>query len=129
MAPISAPTVPNLLSIHPSVPRQMDASSGLNPELLEAQIRINARAMDEIEALKEERKQMMALQEKTAKEKQVLTVKFDKANEQLQFLVKKLGKRDNVSKDKNGPNNGGDGPNGDGDTSKENKAPTNGNQN
>lgn len=42
---------------------------GLDPDLLEAQIKINTKSMEEIEALKEERMRMAAAHEKIFKER------------------------------------------------------------
>lgn len=74
--------------------------------------------MGQIDALKEEKKKfldeknrLIALNEQLSKEKKVFGVKLTKANEQLQYLKKKMGKRDNED-DTN-----------DGDATKENQSP------
>lgn len=120
VAPISSKTLPNLLPMVPSALREKKSFSGLDHGLLEAQIELNARALEQIDALKEERNQMAAMQEKLAKEKEMLAVKFNRANEQLQYMVKKMEKRGNASKENIQPN--------DGDISMQNKQPNDGNQ-
>lgn len=74
--------------------------------------------MGQIDALKEEKKKMLeeknrliAMNEQLSKEKKVFDVKMTRANEQLQYLKKKIGKRDNDDDTK------------DGDATKENQSP------
>lgn len=109
VAPIQR-SIPNLLPAAPvqsSTPNNRRMFSGLDHGLLEAQIRINSNIMKEIEELKEDRKKVAALHEKTAKEKEMLTIKYTKTNEQLQYMVKKFGKRDDTSKENRNPNGNG----------------------
>lgn len=120
MAPISGPPVPNLLPIVPNASREQRPFSGLDHGLLEAQIKLNTRALEQIDALKEERQQMVAMQEKMAKEKEMLAIKFAKANEQLQYMIKKFEKRNNASKENIQPK--------DGDNSLQNTQKSDGNQ-
>lgn len=64
--------------------------------MLVAQIKINTKVMAEIDALKAEREAMMAMNEKSSKANQVLTTRLANANEQLQYLKKKIDKRPSV---------------------------------
>lgn len=117
VAPIQR-SVPNLLPAAPGqsgTPNNRRTFSGLDHGLLEAQIRINSNIMKKIEELKEDRKKFAALQEKTAKEKEMLAMKYTRANEQLQYMMKKFGKRNDASKENQNPNgNGGSKKNDDG---------------
>lgn len=60
--------------------------------------------IDQINELKQERERNAALYEKSAKEKQLLAMKFSKANEQLSYMMKKFGKRVDSSKENRNPN-------------------------
>lgn len=61
---------------------------------------MNTKIIAEIEKLKEERNKMLALQEKTAKENNMLQVKYAQANMKLQNLMKKFGKSNNAPEEK-----------------------------
>lgn len=61
--------------------------------LLDAQIRINTKAMQEIDDLKKAGQEVFAQYEKSNKEREVLQAKYDRALEQLQYLKKKIGNR------------------------------------
>lgn len=102
---------------------------GLDPDLLEAQIKINTKSMEEIEALKEERMRMAAAHEKIFKERWMLATKLGKAYEQLVYLKKKVDKRGDSDDGPNkGPNEAGPPNNGHGkannDDGKENRSPS-----
>lgn len=62
--------------------------SGLDHDLLESQIALNTSMIDQINELKQERERSAALYEKSAKEKQLLAMKYSKANEQLSYMMK-----------------------------------------
>lgn len=118
VAPIvSNGNVPNLLPLGSALRANQPSSSesglranrssssttltGLDAELLEAQIKINAKVMKEIDALKQEQKavleeknKLMALNEQLVKEKMVAGVKLAQTSEQLQYLKKKMDKHD-----------------------------------
>lgn len=107
--------MPNLFPVKSALRDDRSSSllTGLNTELLEAQIKINAKVMEEIDALKEERKamveeknRMMALNEQLAKEKRMFGVKLAHTTEQLEYLKKKVDKRDTAghSKENQCPN-------------------------
>lgn len=80
----------NASAPHARTPRT--AFSGLNVELLESQINLNAKLMEENNALKEEKDKVLAVKEKMAKEKELLAAKLASAAEQLQYLKKKMNK-------------------------------------
>lgn len=62
---------------------------------LEKQIKINATAMKEIEQLRKERNEILQAAERKAKENSVLQIKYAQAVEKLNYLKKKMGKREN----------------------------------
>lgn len=70
--------------------------SGLDSSLLESQININKKAMEEIDALKKERDEIMAMKEKLMKEKEMMVLKLTRSNEQLSYLKKKFEKKSGV---------------------------------
>lgn len=84
--------------------------SVLDPDLLEAQIELNAKAMEEINALKEERSKMVVVQEKMFKEGRFLMTKLEKAYEQLNYSKKKVNKGDDNDDGKENANPNEDGP-------------------
>lgn len=102
----TTPTVPT-----PTVPRLIPIAqrtrpvllSGLERALLEAQIKVNTQMMEELEALKEEKKQFLAKQDKMEKDNQFLSVKYTRATEQLLYLKKKVDKRDGGGKENKDP--------------------------
>lgn len=74
--------------------------------------------MKEIDELKKDRERIAALHEITAKEKEMLAIKYTRSNEQLKYMMKKFGKRDDASKENQNPNgNGGNKKNDDGGSS------------
>lgn len=109
VAPFAAPPAePNLTPVVRR--RQSIVLSGLDKELLHAQVKINAKVMAEIDELKKEKERWLAMQDKMAKENQFLAVKYAQANDQLTYLKKKIEKRNDASKENENPNeNGGSG--------------------
>lgn len=88
-------SIPKASDSHASTPHARTprtAFSGLNVELLESQINLNAKLMEENNALKEEKDKVLAMKEKMAKEKELLAAKLASAAEQLQYLKKKMNK-------------------------------------
>lgn len=65
---------------------------GINRDILQAQYKINEKAMEEIDALKEERIKMMIESDKAMKEKEMLKAKLEQATAQLERMSKKAAK-------------------------------------
>lgn len=72
----------------------------LGSEMMNAQIRINAEVMKEVEALRAEKMQLLADVDKVAKEKEYFKMKLATASEQLSYLKKKVVKKANVDENR-----------------------------
>lgn len=79
---------------HPEKQFQQDDEAN---EMMHAQIRLNATAMQEIETLREDRKKLMMEMEMARKENDVFKAKYSRANEQLTYLKSKMMKQNLVA--------------------------------
>lgn len=75
-----------------STPMTTVSDDGLNSDLAYAQIRINTDAMKQIDFFKNERDKIMAEMEKARKEAELFKSRYTRANEQLNYLKKKMDK-------------------------------------
>lgn len=85
---------PNLVSNRSSAGDTAQAT--LSSEMMDAQIRINAQIMEEVNALRAEKIKLLANAEKKAKESDFFKTKFAHATEQLSYLKKKIDKNGKV---------------------------------
>lgn len=85
-------TPPNLLPISNHSLQQEQSSGHDGEDMLEAQIRINTAAMQEIEELRRERDEVLKTADQKAKENSILQAKLVKSTEKLDYLMKKVSK-------------------------------------
>lgn len=79
----------------------VDRNIDINNEILKVQIKLNEKAMNEIDALKEERIKLMAATYKAMKEKEMLNAKLAQTTAQLEKMAKKVTKNPTIKNNEN----------------------------
>lgn len=94
IVPTARPPPPALIPI-----ANKRRSFGIDPDILRAQVNINTKALQELDELKRERAKLMAEKEQMAKKHLLTQSRLTKTTEQLDYLKKKLEKKDPKASD------------------------------